>query len=559
MNIRSSLLIIFVACGAVSGLDTAALAATPATVAPPAVPASPAPPAATAPAGQAAAAADAEDADDQDDSDNGGAAVRARRRNGNVVFALGNDAQLPAGRAADAVVAIGGNATSAGDVKDAVVALVGNARASGPVGDAVVAVLGDAYLNSSARTVVAVMGNVELGPEARVSREIVAVGGTITRDPAAVVSGREQVVSVGRLGHLDGLRTWIKRCVLLGRPLALDRNLDWAWGIALGFLAFYALLALLFREPMQRCIDTLEAQPGRSALAALLSILLVPVVMVLLVVTVVGIIVVPFFGIAVALATLFGKAVMLAWIGRRVYRDQRPVIPLLIGGAIVLALYLVPVLGFMLFKLLGIMGLGVVAYTLLLALRPPQVAVAGGAAATAAAGESAARAEFAADAAAVGGAAGAAVPAAGAAPAPAATVSAPAAASLDYASLPRAGFWPRMGALFLDGAMILLVTNLVADPSARTVLALLALYAAVMWQLKGTTIGGSILGLKLVRTDGKAIDWPTAVARALGCLLSLAIGGLGFLWIVFDDERQAWHDKIAGTAVVKVPKGVSLL
>ena len=51
----------------------------------------------------------------------------------------------------------------------------------------------------------------------------------------------------------------------------------------------------------------------------------------------------------------------------------------------------------------------------------------------------------------------------------------------------------------------------------------------------------------------------TAIARALGCLLSLAIGGLGFLWIVFDDDRQAWHDKIAGTAVVKVPKGVSLL
>jgi uncharacterized RDD family membrane protein YckC len=41
--------------------------------------------------------------------------------------------------------------------------------------------------------------------------------------------------------------------------------------------------------------------------------------------------------------------------------------------------------------------------------------------------------------------------------------------------------------------------------------------------------------------------------------LSLAVAGLGFLWIAFSDEREAWHDKIAGTAVVKVPKGVSLL
>jgi uncharacterized RDD family membrane protein YckC len=35
--------------------------------------------------------------------------------------------------------------------------------------------------------------------------------------------------------------------------------------------------------------------------------------------------------------------------------------------------------------------------------------------------------------------------------------------------------------------------------------------------------------------------------------------GLGFLWIAIDSERQSWHDKIAGTVVVRAPKGVSLL
>ena len=49
------------------------------------------------------------------------------------------------------------------------------------------------------------------------------------------------------------------------------------------------------------------------------------------------------------------------------------------------------------------------------------------------------------------------------------------------------------------------------------------------------------------------------MVRTLGCFLSLAVVGLGFLWVAIDDDRQSWHDKIAGTVVVRVPKGVSLI
>ena len=67
-----------------------------------------------------------------------------------------------------------------------------------------------------------------------------------------------------------------------------------------------------------------------------------------------------------------------------------------------------------------------------------------------------------------------------------------------------------------------------------------------------------------MRSAGRArgwsrLDWPTCIVRALSCFLSLIVGGLGFLWIVFDVDRQAWHDKIAGTAVVRVPPGRSLV
>ena len=125
----------------------------------------------------------------------------------------------------------------------------------------------------------------------------------------------------------------------------------------------------------------------------------------------------------------------------------------------------------------------------------------------------------------------------------------------------RAGFWIRTAALVLDLILVGIVTSLLpfAHHNGHLHLLLLAVYGAVMWRYKATTIGGVICHLRVVRMDGRAIDWPTAGARALGCFLSLAVAGLGFLWVVFDPERQSWHDKIAGTVVVRVPRGTPLV
>ena len=133
---------------------------------------------------------------------------------------------------------------------------------------------------------------------------------------------------------------------------------------------------------------------------------------------------------------------------------------------------------------------------------------------------------------------------------------------------PRAGFFIRLGALALDGVLIGLILAFVTGLLPRSLqfdngpggwLLALAIYGAIMWKHKGTTIGGIICGLKVVRIDNRELDWATAIVRALACFLSLAVAGLGFIWIAIDDEKQSWHDKIAGTAVVLVPKGVSLV
>jgi uncharacterized RDD family membrane protein YckC len=47
--------------------------------------------------------------------------------------------------------------------------------------------------------------------------------------------------------------------------------------------------------------------------------------------------------------------------------------------------------------------------------------------------------------------------------------------------------------------------------------------------------------------------------RALAAAFSIVVLFLGILWIAWDPEKQGWHDKIAGTVVLKLPKGTPLL
>jgi len=58
----------------------------------------------------------------------------------------------------------------------------------------------------------------------------------------------------------------------------------------------------------------------------------------------------------------------------------------------------------------------------------------------------------------------------------------------------------------------------------------------------------------VIRLDGRPLDWPTAVVRSLSSFVSLFAVGLGFFWASWSDEHQSWHDIIAGTTIVKLPK-----
>jgi hypothetical protein len=67
----------------------------------------------------------------------------------------------------------------------------------------------------------------------------------------------------------------------------------------------------------------------------------------------------------------------------------------------------------------------------------------------------------------------------------------------------------------------------------------------------GQTIGKRMMGVRVVRLDGEAITWWTAFERAGGYAAGFATGLLGFAQIWWDSNRQAIHDRIVGTVVVR--------
>jgi len=495
--------------------------------------------------------------------------------NGNAHVSIWDNATLREGESAEGVISIVGSSTSAGHVDDAVVSVLGSSTSSGDVGagvvsilgssrvtggsvgDVVVSILGNSYVNAPVHgDVVAVLGNVELGPDAVVSGDINCVGGTVIQDPKAVLKGQVNHVAIG--GHFsgfDGLHAWITKCLMWGRPLAFGANLMWAWWLAIGFLVLYIFLAALFPSSVEKCLETFEQRPGRSVVTALLVMVLTPILSIPLLFTLIG---TPALILFLLVAGLFGKAVMLAWLGRRITNlvgDRRlahPAFAVIVGGVVVLGLYTVPVVGFITAKLISWLGMGAVVLTIFTGVKQKRAAARPipSRAVPPVSPMSAQSSGFTEPV----GASSEQVPPG--IPAPAA---APAAAVLSAASLARAGFWIRIAASVLDAMLVGLAIGLLPHGLKPNYLLLYATYCIVLWGLRGTTIGGIVCSLKVVRLDDRPVDWPTALVRGLAGFLSLFAAGIGFIWVAFDDQRQSWHDKIAGTTVVQVPRGVSLV
>ena len=81
------------------------------------------------------------------------------------------------------------------------------------------------------------------------------------------------------------------------------------------------------------------------------------------------------------------------------------------------------------------------------------------------------------------------------------------------------------------------------------------LYFTLFWSSKFQgTPGKILLGLKIVDANGNKISYSTALIRYISTFISSLLLGIGYLLIIFDGKKQALHDKLASTYVIKVKK-----
>ena len=253
----------------------------------------------------------------------------------------------------------------------------------------------------------------------------------------------------------------------------------------------------------------------------------------LMIISVAGLLVVPILA-GVLIASLFlGKAAVCQHAGRQLGRQlgssgfQKP-LPALLAGAFGFALlYMIPLLGFLVWGLACVLSVGAVF--------------------AATFGKFTREGKRSAPAAATPVATAQLIP----------DVSIATLAVADPSTLPRAGFWRRVGATVLD--LIVVVVVLAGTHTVILFLPVWLAYHVGMWNWKGTTIGGMVFGLKVVRLSGQPLNFVVALVRSLFSILSAMVMGLGFFWAGWTKDKQSWHDLIAGTTIVKVPKNVSLI
>lgn len=124
--------------------------------------------------------------------------------------------------------------------------------------------------------------------------------------------------------------------------------------------------------------------------------------------------------------------------------------------------------------------------------------------------------------------------------------------------LARAGWWRRLSAWLLDGIIVALITGILSTAlhgvgSWLGVLVSIAYFVFFEGGPQGAGAGKRAMRICVVdaRTNGP-IGYRRALGRWLGRILSASVFLLGYLWMLWDADRQCWHDKLAGDLVVSV-------
>lgn len=452
--------------------------------------------------------------------------------------------------------------------------ILGTTTISGRVTGDLVVVMGDLHLSSTAvvsRSAVVVGGKVTIDPGASINGDMVVVGGVVDAPPGFAPAREHVVIGPPMLGQaMRAFVPWLTQGLMWGRVLV--PSVAWLWWIVAVFLAISIVLVMAFPQAVTACTRTLSKRPLASFVTGMLTLLLAGPLLTLLAVSVVGIIVIPFVVFATIGGWMIGKVAVARLVGSGIISESdsedrlQALRSLLIGFAIITLAYMVPVLGIAAWTVVGVLGVGTGTLTLLSNLkreRPAKPAAA--VPPSSAPGFSTTSAD-----APVTMASDIAEPAAelryDGVPPPSASSPALAAPAARFAGdmtlLPRASFLDRLAAFVLDLILVGIAYNILDFRFFRHrdddgfFLVLFLAYRVAFWAWKSTTIGGIICNLRIIRMDGQPLQPVDAVVRGLVSILSAAALMLGYLWVALDSnkERQTWHDKVAGTLVVRVPR-----
>lgn len=133
------------------------------------------------------------------------------------------------------------------------------------------------------------------------------------------------------------------------------------------------------------------------------------------------------------------------------------------------------------------------------------------------------------------------------------------------------GFWARVGAALIDTVLVSVVIipllaavygwtytdgkfALVAEGPASFFISWVAPAIAVIafWLYRQATPGKMAISARIVDAEtGRPPTTRQAIGRYLAYYVSIFPFGLGMLWVAFDRRKQGWHDKLAGTVVVR--------
>jgi uncharacterized RDD family membrane protein YckC len=124
---------------------------------------------------------------------------------------------------------------------------------------------------------------------------------------------------------------------------------------------------------------------------------------------------------------------------------------------------------------------------------------------------------------------------------------------------PRAGFGQRLVAAIVDGILIGVV-GLIVELAIRNALGTIIAYALGIgyygWlegSTSGQTVGKKMMGIRVYDLrQGGPIGTGRAIGRYFARIISTIPCLLGYFWMLWDSEKQTWHDKLVGSVVVPV-------